>query len=214
MSILADPKFFLVYQEMDRRENGIPSAMRIFYKGKLLPYSSLFLIRRKDVLLEAKYALPFWFSIPVISGLVGFFKSLFKKKEKAVKQPVPADEQVTVEGDDRAGEIRMAAEELEFDIVPSGYNIDSYLEELTARWSRLIDRQARENLVEDVKFLARNQLRRRLKVDKQFKPNREELNQMAYNLIIHNTALSSLSARDSLILFIELNMVKMLLNIK
>jgi hypothetical protein len=214
MSILADQKFSVVYQEMDHKENGIPPTMRVFYKGKLLPYSSLFLIRRKDMLSEAKFALPFWYSLPIIPGLVGFFKKLFKKKKKAAKQPEPGGEQDSLEESDHAGAIMMAAEELEFDIVPPGYTIDSYLDELAVRWSRLIDKQARENLIYDVKFLARDQLRRHLKIHKQFEPTREALNQMAYDTVIRNTALSSLSARDSLILFIELYMVKLLLNIR
>jgi hypothetical protein len=214
MSLFSDPKFIVVYNEMDHRENGIPASMRIFYEGKLLPYSSIFLLRRKAVLQEAKFALPFWFSLPIIPGLVGFFRKLFKKKEKTVKQTASGSEQVTAEEEDHAGEIRKAAEEIEFDIVPPGYTIDSYLEELGVRWSRLLDRQAREDLITDVKFLARDMLRRRLKVDKQFKPTREELNQMAYNMIIRNPTLSSLGARDSLLLFMELCMVKLLLNIK
>jgi len=213
-SIFADPKLFLVYQEMDRKENGIPTNMRIFINGKLLPYSSLFLVWRKDILQEAKFALPFWYSLPIIPALIGFFKSLFKKKKKEAKQPANGSEQVTFEEADHAERIRMAAEEIEFDIVPSGFTIDSYLDELAIRWSRLIDKQARENLIEDVKFLVRDQLRRRLKVDRQFKLNREELNQMAYNMAAHNTALSSLSAKDSLILFMELYMVKLLLGNK
>ena len=213
MSILADPKFVVVYQEMEHKENGIPTTMRIFYNGKLLPFSSLFNIRRKEILQEAKFTLPFWYSLPIITALIGFFKKYFKKKKKEAKQPASGGEQVILEEVDHAEGIRMAAEEIEFDIVPSGFTIDSYLDELAIRWSRLIDRQARENLIEDVKFLVRDQLRRRLKVDRQFKPNREELNQMAYNMIIRNSALSSLGSRDSLILFIELFIVKLLLNI-
>jgi hypothetical protein len=215
MSILADPNFLMVYLEMDQKENAIPAAMKIFYNGKLLPYSSVFLIRRRAVLLEAKFVLPFWYSLPFIPGIVGFFTKLFGKKKKD-KQPADSSEQVILgEADhDHAGQIRVAAEKLEFDIVPSGYTIDSYLEELTIRWGRLLDKQAREDLVDDVMFLARDLLRRRLKIDKQFKPYREELNQMASNLVIHNAALSSLSGRDSLVLFVELYMVKLLLNVK
>jgi hypothetical protein len=214
MSLLSDPKFFLLYQEMDNKENGIPAAMRIIYEGKLLPYSSVFLIRRKAMLQEAKFALPFWFSLPIIPGLIGFLKNLFKKEKKAVRKPASGDEQVIVEEKDHAGEIRMVAEKLEFDIVPPGYTIDGYLEELADRWSRLLDSQARETLINDVKFLTKKQLRRRLKVDKQFEPTREALNQMAYDMVIHNAALSSLSARDSLLLFMELYMIKLLLCIK
>ena len=212
MSLLNDPKFFLIYQDMDKKD-GIPPAMRIIHEGKLLPYSSVFLIRRKAMLQEAKFALPFWFSLPLISDLIRLFKNLFKKEKKAVKKPA-GDEQVIVEGKDHAGEIRMVAERLEFDIVPPGYTIDGYLEELGDRWSRLLDSQARETLINDVKFLVKKQLRRRLKVEKQFEPTREALNQMAYDMVIHNTALSSVSARDTLLLFMELYMIKLLLFIK
>jgi len=214
MSVLADPKLLVVYQEMDRKENGIPSDMKIFYEGKLLPYSSVFLIRRKEILLEAKFTLPFWYSLPIIPGLIKFFSNLFKKNKKGARQPLGESEQLTPEETDHAAGIRMAAEEIEFEIVPPGYTIDSYLDELANRWSRLIDRQARENLIEDAKFLARDQLRRHLKINKRFEPTREELSQMAYNMVTYNTALSSLRAKDSLILFMELYMVKLLLNIK
>jgi len=214
MSVLADPKLFAVYQEMDRNENGIPSDMKIFYDGKLLPYSSVFLIRRKEMLLDAKFTLPFWYSLPIIPGLIKFFNNLFKKKKKEARQPVDEGEQLNPEETDHAAGIRMAAEAIEFDIVPPGYTIDSYLDELATRWSRLIDKQARENLIQDAKFLARDQLRRYLKINKHFEPTREELSQLAYNMVTYNTALSSLRARDSLILFMELYMVKLLLNIK
>jgi hypothetical protein len=214
MSILTDPKFFVAYRELDHKENGIPPNMRIFQNGKLLPYSSLFLIWRKDMLSDAKYALPFWYSLPFIPDLVRFFRNVFKKKKKKAEEPVGGSEQIASEELSHSEAIRMAAQEIEFDIVPVGYTIDSYLDELASRWSRLIDRQARENLIDDVKFLARDQLRRHLKVDKQFEPTMEELSQMAYNMATYNTALSSLGSKDALTLFIVLYMVKLLLNIK
>jgi hypothetical protein len=214
MSLLSDSKFLLVYQEADRKENGIPAAMKIIDGGKLLPYSSVFLIRQKAMLQEARLALPFWFSLPVISNLIGFFKKLSKKEKKVVKQTVSAGEQVTAEGENHAGKIKLAAEEIELDIVPPGYTVDGYLEELSVRWSKLLDKQAREGLINDVKFLVKNQLRRRMKMDKQFEPDKDALNQMAYDMIINNAALSTISSRDSLILFIELYMIKLLLNIR
>jgi len=214
MSILADPKLFAVYQEIDRKENSIPSDMKIFYDGKLLPYSTVFHTRRREMLLEAKFTLPFWYSLPIIPSLIRFFNSLFKKKEKEVRQPADESEQLTPEETDHTAGIRKAAEGIEFDIVPPGYTIDSYLDELATRWSRLIDRQARDNLIQDAKFLARDQLRRHMKINKHFQPTREALNQLAYSMVTYNTALSSLRAKDSLILFMELYMVKLLLNIK
>jgi pyoverdine/dityrosine biosynthesis protein Dit1 len=88
------------------------------------------------------------------------------------------------------------------------------MEELEDRWSRLIDRKAREDLINDVKFLARDNLRRVVKVQKNFKPTQEIISDIAANLVSRNKALRSLSARDSLLLYLELYMLKLLGNIK
>ena len=216
MALLDDPKLLVVYMEMERKENGIPQAVRIFYKEKLLPYSAIFFVKRKDILQDAKLSLPVWYSMPMLSAIIGFFKRLFKKR-KAAKKTLADElggEQEILEEGDRAGAIRVAAEELEFDLVPAGYTLDEYLRELEDRWSRLINKMARENLVADVQFLAKDHLKRTFKFNPQFKPVREEMNIMAENLVTRNQALSSLRARDSLVLYIELYMIKLLTNIK
>ena len=213
MSLLDDPKLPVVYLEMEKRENGVPPTARIFNKGKLLPYSYLFYVRRKDLLQEAKLVLPFWYSMPLLSAIISFFRNLFKRKPKKLHDETDKEQEILEETDHSAA-IKDAAEELELDLVPPGYTIDIYLKELEDRWSRLIDRVARENLVNDVQYLVRDSLRRTIKVNKNFKPTREALNQIADNLVIRNQALSSLSARDSLIFYIELYLIKLLINIK
>ena len=213
-NLLEDPKLLLVYEEMEQSQNGVPPSAKIFSKGKLLPYSSLLLIRRKDTLVDAKLILPFWYSIPIITAIIAFFKKLARKR-KAVKLAPTYD---TDEGEDspeekdRAGEIRDAAEALEFTMVPPGHSLDSYLEELESRWSRLINNQARENLIEDVKSLVRDYLRQNLKVNRKFRLTQEVISQMATNIVTRSPALSSLSGRDSLILYTELYLVKLLEN--
>ena len=213
--LLADPRFSLVYEEMESKENGVPPGAKVFDKGKLLPYSSLLFINRKELLAEVRAPLPFWYSLPIISSIVKFFKNLSKKsKKKKAGQQLPEDGQVILEEIDRAGEIRIMAEGLELDIVPPGYSVDLYLEELEDRWSRLLNREARENLISDTRFLIRENLRRTLKIEKQFKPTKERINQLAENIVAFNKALSSLSARDQLILYIELYIVRLLVNIR
>jgi hypothetical protein len=190
----------LVYDEVEQSESGIPSAARIFTKGQLLPYSSLLLIHRRDLLTDIKLMLPFWYSMPIITAIIAFFKSLSKKK-KAAKLSSADDEgaeEDILEARDRTGEIRAAAQDLEFVLVPPGYTLESYMEELETRWSRLIDKQARENLIEDVKSLIRDNLRRHLKIQKQFKLTQEAISQMARNIITRTPSLASLSGRDLL----------------
>jgi hypothetical protein len=211
--LLADPRFIVVYQDTEQAKNNIPASFRIIDKGQLLPYSAVFDIRRKELLQSIKFSLPFWYSMPILSAIIGFFNQSFKKKssppilEKS-KEPKNQGEK------DRASLIKFAAEEIEWALIPPGYTIDLYLENLEDRWGRLIDSEARKNLIIDVRHLARDCMRKTLRVQKQFKPTHEAINQMAYNLVIGNTALASLAARDALILYLELQMIKLLENIK
>ena len=214
-SMLEDPKLLLVYEEMEHSQNGTPSPVAIFNKGLLLPYSSLLFLRRKDILTDTKLVLPFWYFLPIISAIIIFFKKLARKrKAPKLRTVVGTDEEHNQEEKDRAGEIRAAAEDLEFVLVPSGYTLDSYLEELENRWSRLIDKQARENLIEDVKSLIRDNLRQNLKVEKYTKMTQERINQMAVNIITRTPTLASLSGRNSLIQYTELYLIKLLQHIK
>ena len=219
-NLLEDPKLLLVYEEMEQSgRDGVKSILpssRLFQKGQLLPYSELLMLRRKDLLEEAKYILPFWHSLPLISAFIIFFKKLTGKK----KSPAPAVKPNTasVNGNMEAGDkttgIRNAAEKLITLLVPPDYSVDLYLEELENRWSRLIDKKARENLVEDVKSLLRDRLRQYLKIHRQFRPTHEEIINLAESIISHNQSLSSLSGRDSLVHYSELYLLKLLETVK
>jgi len=215
-ALLEDPKLLLVYDEMERSDNGVPPAVKIFNKGQLIPYSALLLVNRKELLSQSKIVLPFWYSMPIITAIIAFFKDLGRKRKapRLSASPAAEEEQGSPAEKDRAGEIRSAAGALELSLVPPGYTLDSYLEELESRWSRLIDRQARENLIEDVKSLIRDNLRRNLKLQKNFKLTQEIINQMAENIVIRTPTLASLGGRDSLILYAVLYLVKLLENIK
>ena len=79
MNLLVDPKLLLVYQETENSPLGVPAAVRIFNKGILLPYSSLFVVNRREMLHKAQDYLPFWYSMPILFAIVGFFKNLMRK---------------------------------------------------------------------------------------------------------------------------------------
>ena len=212
VTLLADPRLALVYMELERNQQ--PATLKLFAKDKLLPYSSLFLINRKNILQAAKLFLPFWYSIPILSAIIGFFKQLTKKKPKSRHSDEIDDTEDILGEKTHTGDIRTAAQELEFAMLPAGHTIDSYLEELEERWSRLIDRKARENLINDVQYLVRDNLRRILRVEKHFKPTQEIIRQIADDMIGRNTALRSISARESLLHYIELYIVKLLGNLR
>ena len=215
INLFEDPRLYLVYKETEKTQNSAAHWEGIYNEGILLPYSSLFLIKRKDVLSEAKLLLPFWHSVPIISSIIAFFKSMSGKKKKPKKRAAePEENEIILEETDRARELRDAAENLIFTLIPPGYSLESYMEDLESRWSRLIDKKARENLIIDVKTLLRDNLRRILKIQKSFKLTGESINQLAATIIAGYQALASLNARDSLITYSELYMLKLLGNIK
>ena len=216
VTLLEDLKLSMVYDELEHTQSGIPPAARIYSNGHLLPYSSLLLMWRKDFLQDIKLMLPFWYSTPILTAIIALFKNLGKKKKsrKASTDNKESVEEDLIQEKDRSGEIRAAAQELELIMVPPGRTLDTYLEELEDRWSRLIDKQARENLIEDVKSLIRDNLRRNLKIQKHFRLTPESIHQMAQNTIVRTPSLSSLSGRDSLLIYTELYMLKLLGNIK
>jgi hypothetical protein len=215
--LLQDPKLLLAYEEMEQGLNGNPPVVRLFNRGLLAPYSSLLLIQRKDTLTGAKLFLPLWYSLPLISGIIAFFKNFSRKKKEA--KPSAENEadpiKEILEEHDRAEDIRAAAESLEQVLVPEGYSLDSYLKELEDRWSKLIDNKARENLIEDVRSLIRDHLRKYLRVRKKLTLTRDGIGKMAIDIITHNPSLTKLSERGgSLNHYVELYLVKLLGNIR
>ena len=211
MNLLEDPKLFLLYEETQKSPGGVPSTAMIYYNGALIPYSSLFQARRKDILHDAKVVLPFWYSVPILLAIVKFFKGKPKneKANSSLSKEKDSDDGNAIESK-KSKEIRAAIKELEVSLLPAGCTLDKYLGELEDRWSQRVDRKARDNLIHDVQFLARDNLRRITKVDKQFKPTQSSTSEIAEALINRNTALNSLSDRESLRIYLQLYMLKLL----
>jgi hypothetical protein len=172
--------------------------------------NALYAIRRRDLLADVKILLPFWYSVPILAAIIAFFSRLGrrgKKKNQADETPGP-------EGDteDReARDIQNAAREIEASLVPKGQTLDGYLADLEGRWLRIINKQARSDLLNDVNSLVRDHLRQALRIRKNRKISAGQLDEMAAAIISRTPALQGLSAQDSLRLYMELYMVKLLL---
>ena len=207
-SLLEDPKFQLVYEELEQ-EQEIPPSSRIFIRGVMIPYSTLFLLRRRDLLADVRLLLPFWYSVPFIISIIAFFKNLVQKKRKT-PPPSEGNDSDEQSHERSSREIINAAQELELSMVPQGHTIDTYLEELQSRWSRLIDKKARENLIIDVNTLVRDNLRQTLRVQKHYKITMENLSQLAANILNRTPTLHGLGGKDSIRTYIELYMIKLL----
>ncbi|MDR1445869.1 MAG: hypothetical protein LBI90_03115 [Treponema sp.] len=215
MALLEDQKLVWVYEETEHGETGIPAASGIFTKGRLLPISNLYELRRKDLITDARIMLPFWYSIPIFSAIAAFFCRPGKgKKKKDRDSGEEAGDELLVETEDISGQLRNTAREIKMQLVPAGYTLESYLSELESRWVRLIGRENRQNLIEDVRSLTRDRLRTLFRTQKRKIISPASIKKMAFALIVRNPTLQSIKDQDTLRIYIELYTVKLLGHIK
>ena len=214
-ALLEDPKLALIYDEVEQGGSNIPISVQIFKNGKLLPYSALLLLRRRELLRDIKLMLPIWYSFPIISSIIAFFKgrSVGKSGSRySFAETENAAEDVPKEKDN-SGEIRAAAQKIEGVIVPAGYSLESYMEELELRWSQRLDKKVRDNLIEDVKSLIRDYVRRNVRKSR-IRLTRESVGKMAQTILSNTPSLTPISSRDSLLMYTELYLIKLLRGIK
>jgi hypothetical protein len=107
-----------------------------------------------------------------------------------------------------------SAQTIQATLVPRGKSLDEYLREIENRWSKLLDRQAQKNLVEDINSLVRDHLRRTLRLRKHGRITETELRELADGIIKGTPSLESLKANDYLRLYMQLYMLKLLFTLR
>jgi hypothetical protein len=220
-AVLKSKWLYLVYEEVTRGQELVTQSSRLYIDDKLVPYATLLMLNRRNIQADIRLLLPFWYSIPLFVAIISFFRR--KRKETppaAVKPPEtpgrPEEEpeapspQGQGQERDHARELRQALKKLKSDLIPPEHTDETYLRELEEGWGRLLNRQKRVNMVEDVNALIRDRLRQNLRLKRRIKPDRNTLNAMAGEIISSNPSLQSLSGQDSLRLYIEIYLLKQL----
>nr|WP_253685633.1 MULTISPECIES: hypothetical protein [unclassified Treponema] len=144
LSIIADPRL----NEIQAMEIN-----RIFPAGKPASYNEILMLNRYEILSDTKILLPFWYTIPIISAIIAFFK-----RKKKVAQPVQPEKKETTYKKPKQ-KLKDAAEKISTEFIPEGMTIDQALEKTLDEWNHTLGHPARENLTEDVNALIRDYLR-------------------------------------------------------
>lgn len=159
----------MLHYESDANKNE-SGAFRIFSGGKLVSYEELLMLKNTPILNSAKAKLPFWYTVPVIS----WFANLFHKKKKTPKKVKPQKEfssddipedSVTLSNSKMQKRDALAhqAKELSEYLVPAGSTIDRELDSYLKIWNKMISKEARTQLTEDVNCLIRDYMRKVVK---------------------------------------------------
>jgi hypothetical protein len=214
MILLDDKKLFLLQEELAASQGGIDSAKVYQANGTPTPLPTLLMVNRKDLLVDVKIMLPFWYSIPVISSIIAFFKRVRNNKTKKNKtsqeqefqeREIPATHSTTL-----AYDIKRVALDYQMQAVPAGKTTEQHLREMEDLWRKVMDPEAKKQLVLDV----HNQIRRKLKPILDTRGNRkitiQSIDEMADSVIMVSPALTELNNSEKLHNYVALYIAKLL----
>ncbi len=214
---------FLSIVNNETQESDIPGAARLnlFHHGELLPYSDLLMLSRQELLTDARILLPFWYTIPIFSFILGLFlrrsKKSNKKENKEKKSAPPyqqADDLMPVVDNKTARRLdfKRAATTLEKQLIPPNSSLDRELAAYLSQWNKLINRDIRDNLTEDVNSFIRDYMRRVLRTLPASHFTRERVHELAETLV-KTPGMQRIRDHDQLCMYVELYIIKLVKNL-
>ncbi len=151
-SVAADPKI---------KETQAIECSRIFPQGNLAKFKDILVINRGETLRDTKILLPFWYTIPIISTIISFFRKPKKKKSKKDEKEKKVEKKTGSQSKkDAAASIKESAEDILKILIPEGLTMEAALKKNLDSWNQNLNKNARDNLTEDVNSLIRDYLRK------------------------------------------------------
>ena len=212
-------------------EDSTPGRITLYRNGELVSYSELLLISRAEIYSNARMKLPFYYTIPGLSWLISLIKNAKNKKKDKKKGYETVAEKILTEDKEksaaklqsinandksgmlsRAKAIRTEAAGVESELVPTTSTLDRELEGYLSEWNDRLDKQAYENLREDINSLVRDYVRKTVRTFKNDNVSLERIQSLAKSLE-ESPSLLKIKNHPALRRYIELYMVKLLKNL-
>jgi hypothetical protein len=193
----------------------------------LRPFDELMALSRVHLLKNARMYLPFWMTMPILSGVLRMFRRLSRggkgeRKSEPEKKPAPVrpvqTEAAKAAPADQAkithtkGDLlayRRSIQALLTQYVPKGRTVEATLTELSEKWNPLYASEQKQNLVEDVNSLVRDFLRPVRRSFLSRPPDLKRIHALAEQLST-SKSLAKIKKRDILMRYIELYMIRCL----
>ena len=211
---------FMTILSYEINEDNI-EGFHLFVDGKLLPYSDLLMLRNSKILANAKSRLPFYYTIPVISWIIGLFSGRTKEKKAAATKTVieknpfedDSEEKKTESAPKQSKTQALAknAKEIAKNLIPEGSTIDRELNYLTKQWNKMISKDAYNNLTEDVNSLIRDYTRRVVKSLSANSFTRERVENLAKTLV-NTPNMQKIKEEKALTEYVVLYMLRLVSN--
>ncbi len=209
----------LVHYETRSSQEPVSEKINLFVNGKLIPYSELLMLNRQELLTDAKIMLPFWYTVPILSWLASLLFKKPKKKNQPKKQVLEKTYSNTEEPSNdahqtsRKNELKNAALEIEKKLVPAGSTLEEELKTNLHTWNKMLNKQSREHLTEDVNSLIRDYMRKVLRTIHGSSFTADRIRELSQTLI-NTPALQKIRDKKELDTYVQLFMIQLVKKIK
>jgi hypothetical protein len=201
------------------------NGFRMFDHGRLLPLGALLMLDQKEILTDARILLPFWYTIPIVSSILAFFK----RPRNAKKAPKKTAKKIAGQRDDedeadardeahraalqKKRELKDAVANIEKKMIPEDSTLEQELDTQLDLWNRHIDMGIKENLTEDVNSLIRDYMKKTIKTIRASTFDRARVENLA-SALVDTPSLQKVKNQDALHLYIQLYILQILRSLK
>ena len=197
-------------------KNATTNITNIFDKGHLIPYSALLSLPREELVTDTRILLPFWYTIPIVSAIIAFFRRPRQPKPQRFVSPTiqRTEEQDILDNDkssqaiDRKEAFKKAAKAVQKKLIREGSSLDIDISFYLEKWNRNLNPTLKNDLTEDINVLIRDYLRKTLRTLPATSFTLERIENLATSLA-DTPSLLKIRNRDALISYIECYMVKL-----
>jgi hypothetical protein len=177
---------------------------------------------RNDLIKQIRASIPAYYSLPFIGKIVSFFSNLLLGKSKP--KNIPGTPEITedvfidmgsLEETDKKAKRNETAGFFESlskakkSYLLTGKNMEQSLAELAEKWNHLVNKQARQNLTEDINSLIRDFIRARRKILQRYSITQDRIDALAIELV-NKTAKLGINVNDSFRHYVKLSIIKAL----
>ena len=216
-SLLNSNFLSLIHYETRTSQEPVSEKINLFANGKLIPYSEILMLSRQEILTDAKFMLPFWYSFPFFSWILSIFLKKPGKKEKKQdnKSQTSSKETESKEENKKSStsksEIKKSIEQVEKQLVPDGSSLEQELSNTELQWNKQITKQSREQLTEDVNSLIKDYIRSTARTLKSTKFNIQRIENLA-NTLVKTPSLQNIREQSHLTKYVQLYILKLVKN--
>jgi len=209
----------LMATEVKINPKGEAEGFRMFNHGRLLPLSELLMLNRHELVTDTRILLPFWFTLPIISSIIAFFRA--PRKKKPARHPAhPSATEKNYEHDrkqdivvQRKVELKGAVAAIERTLIPEGSSLEGEMDIFLEKWNRTLDMNAKSNLTEDVKSLVRDYVRRVVRTLRASTFDSTRVENLA-TALVNTPSLMKIPNQDALLQYIRLYILFLVKNIQ